>query len=234
MCFKTETSYYAELYSSDLSFSAPCYNEPYICLCPTHPYILYQTYINIHKNFHFKPIFSPNNMNKSCINWIHSITETKLHIKTLLLAWCHTLVIWFVLFLGRWNKEDQAHWVNCIHNVYNQIDAGHYRHNNQVVPVAGVTYRWSRIVPEAVEWPHNHCRHVHHNRQHIITRQTFIKRKGASSQQPTDCQEDDEKRDDEADGVDCHTPLQPRKITVKVWVQRDEDNTGNKGLHNLQ
>lgn len=54
------------------------------------------------------------------------------------------------------------------------------------------------------------------------------------SQQPTDGHEDDEERNDEADGVDGHAPLHPGKPAVTVRVQRDEDDAGDERLQDLQ
>lgn len=88
-------------------------------------------------------------------------------------------------------------------------------------------------VVEAVEGPDDNSCHVHQHCQHIAARQHLVKWCRKESQKAADGKNDDKKGKNEADGINSNTPLEPWKIKFVV-SQADEDDTGHKGLQNLQ
>lgn len=121
------------------------------------------------------------------------------------------------------DEEDELKRVNCIHNVSNEVQAGH--HSNDYVKIIGA---W--IVPKAIKWPNDHSCEVHQHCQHIAHRQDFVEGRREERQQAADGKNDDEEGKNEADGVDGNAPLEPREDRVKGEVQTDEDDAGHKGL----
>lgn len=131
-------------------------------------------------------------------------------------------------------EEDHLYRVDRIQNIDHQVDHGHERHHNQIVPGTVGTRNGPGVVLETIQWPDDRGSHVHHGGQNIIDREQFVKREGEERQQLTDGEEDDDECEDEAEGINRHAPLQSRIKWKPCRIQRREDNTGHQSLEDLE
>lgn len=118
------------------------------------------------------------------------------------------------------DEEDQPEWIDCIHDVSNEVEAGHERNNCSIIPIAETpdADAGPGVVVEAVVGPDDHSCHVHHHGQHVASCQNFVEWGRKERQKAADSENDDNQGKNEADGVDSDTPLEPWKLSVLVAV----------------
>lgn len=140
--------------------------------------------------------------------------------------------------------EHQAGRVDEISQVEDEVDGGEHGHRHALVPHAQPHRRAAVGRPvfgaavlgvEVEDRPDDGRRQVEDDGQQGVGRQEAGKREGEAAGALADAEQDDDRRQDEADAVHGHAVLERIVAVIQRGVaDEDEDDAGQEGLEDLQ
>lgn len=141
-------------------------------------------------------------------------------------------------------NKHQAGGVDQVGQVEDEVDSSEHGHRHELIPhtepqrtaaIVGPLFRSAMLWVKVEDGPDDGCWQIEDHGQQGVGRQEAGKREGEAAGALADTEQDDGRRQDEADAVDGHAVLE-RIVTVihHGVADEDKDDAGDKGLADFQ